>query len=98
MQASRRRDEDRDERKERAEAKNWKVSSITPDPDTVAEISHGPPPPREAPPECRVLCDARPAEADANTRLQSSGFVSHFASAEESDEPDPEVGPLLNLS
>ena|SRR5688572_14240475 len=78
MQAARRREEDRQERKARQKAKDLDRIINHPDPDTVAEISPEPPPPRETPPERRVLFVARPAQPDANTPVDSTGFVSYY--------------------
>jgi hypothetical protein len=70
MQAARRREEDRQERKarERAEREAKDLDRIVndPDPDTVAEISDEAPPPRQAP-EIR--------------RVPSIGFVSYLSNA-----------------
>ena len=78
MQAARRREEDRQERKARQEAKELERIVNNPDPDTVAEISSEPPPPREAPPERRVLFVQRPEQHDENTPVDSTGFVSYY--------------------
>lgn len=77
MQANRRREEDRQERRARAEAKDLERIVNHPDPNTVAEISPEPPPPREAPPEPRILFVSHPADCGENTPLDSTGFVSY---------------------
>jgi hypothetical protein len=77
MQASRRRAEDRLEKKARAEAQELERIVNHPDPDTIAEISHEPPPPREAPPERRILFVARPSELYEKTPVDSIGLVSY---------------------
>lgn len=62
MQAGRRREEDRQERKARQEARHCERIVNHPDPDTVADTSPEPPAPRQA---------------TLNNRLNSSGFVSY---------------------
>jgi hypothetical protein len=89
MQASRRRAEDRLEKKARAEARELERIVNHPDPATVAEISHEPPPPREAPPERRVLFVARPPQPDANTSVESTGFVSYYGPDAAEAQPEP---------
>jgi hypothetical protein len=77
MQAARRREEDRRERKARQEAEKLDHIVNHPDPDTVAEISSEPPPPRQAGPEPRVLSAPCWLQAEANTGVDLTGFVSY---------------------
>jgi hypothetical protein len=94
MQAARRREEDRQERKARNEQRELDRIVNRPNPDTVAEISPEPPPAR---PEPVVM---RP--------VTSTGFVSYYGVSQQSDErSDSKPGahrskraanPLLNLS
>ena len=63
MQAGRRREEDRQERKARQEASQCERIVNHPDPDTVAEISPEPPAPRQV---------------AVNSGFNSSGFVSYY--------------------
>ena len=63
MQAGRRREQDRQERKAREEARQCERIVNHPDPDTVAEISPEPPTPRQA---------------AANNCVNPSGFVSYY--------------------
>ena len=73
MQAGRRREEDRQERKARQEASQCERIVNHPDPDTVAEISPEPPAPRQV---------------AVNNGFNPSGFVSYYEPSGSVTEPN----------
>ena len=76
MQASRRREEDRRERKAREQARELDRIVNHPDPDTIAEISPEPPP---HPIGQHLISSALRLQAAQNTSVDSTGFDSYFS-------------------
>jgi hypothetical protein len=79
MQASRHREEDRQDRKLRAVAKDLERIQNDPNPDTIARVACEPPLPHACVLTHRGLAVARAPQLDVITSLDSIGFVSRYS-------------------